>query len=175
VSAGTPSFWEFSLAVYANTAVQRECLDLQDRHGVDVNLLLHCAYVGAVHHALLSASGIAEAKAAVEEWQREVVRPLRSARRALKGFVARRSAIAAGAGALRTSVKAAELQSERLEQAMLEEWTVLGRAAWPVAGAEQAVAHNVGCFLAACAPAAASADVPRNLIAAALAAVGVRT
>src|SRR6202000_1576818 len=54
MTTGESRFWTFSLAVYADPAVQRECLALQDDHGVDVNLLLFCAFVGAVHGVALS-------------------------------------------------------------------------------------------------------------------------
>ena len=39
-------FWQFSGAVYAHPGVAEACLDLQDRHGLDVNLLLFCAWAG---------------------------------------------------------------------------------------------------------------------------------
>ena len=42
---GSP-FWNFSLAVYRASAVQDECLDLQDQFGRDVNLV-HCARFSA--------------------------------------------------------------------------------------------------------------------------------
>jgi uncharacterized protein (TIGR02444 family) len=38
--------------VYDNPAVRRQCLRLKDEYGIDVNLLLFCAFVGAVHAAL---------------------------------------------------------------------------------------------------------------------------
>jgi uncharacterized protein (TIGR02444 family) len=39
-------FWRFSLSVYAAPGVADECLALQDTRGVDVNLLLFCAWLG---------------------------------------------------------------------------------------------------------------------------------
>lgn len=40
-------FWRFSCAVYAAPGVAQACLELQDTHGADVNLLLLAAWLGA--------------------------------------------------------------------------------------------------------------------------------
>ncbi len=37
-------FWGFSLAVYGADAVEPECLTMQDEFGLDVNLILLCAF-----------------------------------------------------------------------------------------------------------------------------------
>src|SRR3974377_2490761 len=55
------SLWNFSLAAYANKAVQDECLALQDEFGLDVNLILLCSYLGAVHGVTLTAEATAPA------------------------------------------------------------------------------------------------------------------
>lgn len=38
-------FWDYSLKVYASTEVKDLCLDLQNRYGFNVNLLLLCGYL----------------------------------------------------------------------------------------------------------------------------------
>ena len=78
------AFWLFSRSVYATAGVQEECLLLQDKFGVDVNLLLFSAFVGAVHGALLPTEELSDASAAVAQWQEGVVRSLRTIRRAIK-------------------------------------------------------------------------------------------
>ncbi|MEE8535925.1 MAG: TIGR02444 family protein, partial [Kiloniellales bacterium] len=113
---GNP-FWDFSLAVYGRAGVGEACVALQDRHGLDVNLLLLCCWA-ATRGRGLDATGLSRLVAAVAGWQREVVRPLRGVRRWLKT----QSADAAGpAGALRAAVKAQELEAERVEQFLLFE------------------------------------------------------
>jgi uncharacterized protein (TIGR02444 family) len=107
--------WTFSLVVYAEQGVQEECLALQERFALDVNLLLLCAYAG-VQGVMLSGNDVAAAAEAVAGWHAQVVRPLRQARRALKP-VARDDA-----AALRTQVKGIELRAEQIEQAMLWSW-----------------------------------------------------
>ena len=96
---GSP-FWNFSLAVYGANAVQHECLDLQDRFGLDVNLILLCAFLGAVHGVALTPDDIAAARETVRQWQEQVVRPLRAARRNLKSVELQDSQDANGRNAI---------------------------------------------------------------------------
>jgi len=107
--------WTFSLVVYAEAGVQEECLALQERLALDVNLLLLCAYAG-VRGVRFSGNDVAAAAGVVAGWHGDVVRPLRTARRALKSIAGD------AAATLRTEVKAAELKSEQIEQAMLWAW-----------------------------------------------------
>ena len=104
-------FWSFSLAVYSDTAVQAECLDLQDRHGIDVNLLLFCAYVGAVGAPSCQMPNCARRQASSTIGTNTSCRVSVAARRALKPFATDPSAIVSSAAALRTGVKAAELEA----------------------------------------------------------------
>jgi len=170
VSEPSSRFWLFSLAVYSDTIVQAECLDLQDRHGIDVNLLLFCAYVGAVHSAVVPDAALREAASLVDEWHKHIVQNLRRARRALKPFATDPSAIVASAGALRTDVKAAELESERIEQTVLEEWSTRRIAGWLRARPAAAIAANIRNLFAIYRGSSDAPEMPEHLIAAALAA-----
>jgi uncharacterized protein (TIGR02444 family) len=113
------AFWDFSLAVYKREALVAACHGLQDKHGADVNMLLFCCWIGASGRGPLASDDFSHLNEAVSLWQREVVMPLRAARRRLKqppealGGQAARS--------LRDAVAAAELESERLEQVALVE------------------------------------------------------
>lgn len=159
-------FWNFSLAVYGVTAVQEECLELQDRFGLDVNLVLLCAYLGAVHGVTMPANDVASARDAVREWHAEIVTPLRSARRKLKTIVL--SDAHAAAAQLRTQVKAAELESERIEQIMLERWAEPRLSDWPRSKASGAIVANLSALLAAYAVKCDPVVAAKHLIAAAL-------
>jgi uncharacterized protein (TIGR02444 family) len=145
---GSP-FWNFSLAVYSAGAVRDECLDLQDQFGVDVNLVLLCAFLGAVHGVALTSDDIAGARETVQQWQEQVVRPLRAARRNLKTVELQDSQDATAAMQLRVQVKAAELEAERTEQMMLERWAEARLATWPRGKAGDAVPANLQALLAA--------------------------
>ena len=163
------AFWTFSLAVYGNADVQQECLNLQDVYGVDVNLLLLCAFVGAVHGAIVPAEALEEAAAAVCEWHKTVVTGLRAVRRALKAFATKPSAFAPSAADLRAGVKACELEAERIEQTILEHWSGPRIDAWQRARPADAVPRNIKTLFATL-RLAQTPDPPLGLIAAALSA-----
>jgi uncharacterized protein (TIGR02444 family) len=165
-------FWTFSLAVYREGAVQRECLELQDRYGVDVNLLLFCAFIGAVRGAAMPDQAVRLAGELVEDWHRDIVASLREVRRALKPLAIDASPVAASAAALRANVKAMELEAERIEQTMLERWSAVHGGAWPRAEPAAAVAGNIRALFAIGERAPRPPDLPTNLVAAALAVAG---
>jgi len=142
-------FWNFSLAVYGASAVQDECLSLQDQFGLDVNLVLFCAFVGAVHGVALTCGDVAAARQEVAQWHDDIVRPLRAARRNLKTIVVGDADAAKSAAQLRTQVKAAELESEQIEQTILEQWANARLAAWPRVKTGDAVLANLRTLLAA--------------------------
>ena len=111
--AGANPLWDFSLRLYGEPGVAEACLALQDRLGADVNLLLFCCWAGQRGQALGEAD-LDRLQAVAAPWQRQVVAPLRSARRWLKGQGG------AGAEALREEIKRLELEAERLEQDRLQ-------------------------------------------------------
>jgi uncharacterized protein (TIGR02444 family) len=76
------AFWEFSLAFYSRERVSAACLSLQNRRGADVNILLFCCWLATLG-LKLEPAGMHAANAAVEAWRRDVLEPLRSARRAI--------------------------------------------------------------------------------------------
>lgn len=76
------AFWEFSLAYYSRERVSAACLSLQNRRGADVNILLFCCWLATLSLKVEQA-GLHAAIAAVEAWRRDVLEPLRSARRAV--------------------------------------------------------------------------------------------
>ncbi len=116
--------WLFSLAVHGSEGVAEECLALQEQLNLDINLLLFAGFVGAVDGVSLAPQDIAAANSEVAGWHDEVVRTLRGARRALKP-----PSLDAGSplqdfdGALRAQVNSAELAAEKIEQAMLWQWS----------------------------------------------------
>ena len=52
-------FWDFSLRVYGSEGVPEACLVLQERHGIDVNVLLYCFWLGASGRGTLDDGEIA--------------------------------------------------------------------------------------------------------------------
>jgi len=156
--------WRFSLAVYRDAGVQEECLAVQERLGVDVNLLMFCAYVAAAEGAVLADDDVADAVAAVGPWHGAVVRELRQVRQTMKPWGAASAGdFAPVAEGLRTKVKGAELEAEHIEQAMLWAWL---RARLPKLRRDDrrtALAANVRALLIRCGAAGAEADAQRAL------------
>lgn len=136
--------WAFALAVYGRDGVADECLALQARLNLDVNLLLFVAFVGAVEGVRLDSQDIAAANAAVAGWHHDIVRSLRSARRALKPTSTDADNPSRDASAaLRTQVKTAELDAEKIEQAMLWRWSREKLADRPRSDRQRALASNL--------------------------------
>jgi len=129
-------FWDFSLTVYVRPGVADSCLALQDRLGLDVNLLLFCCWTGSQGQRLDSVE-MARLMAAVGDWQRSVVEPLRAVRRRLKALPGGTSG---HLGALREGAKDCELAAERIEQTMLHDASTLPAGNSCAAGEQAACA-----------------------------------
>ena len=131
-------FWQFSLAVHGAPGVDAECLALQDTHGIDVDLLLFCAWTGA-QDILLTDADMAAIEALVRPWRDTAIAPLRAARRGIKTLPQMADADVA---ALRKDVAALELRAEQIEHAMLYAVaSTLGSASGTTA--EEAMRRNV--------------------------------
>jgi uncharacterized protein (TIGR02444 family) len=133
-------FWRFSLKVYGQNGVADECLALQEGHGVDVNLLLFCAWTGT-RAIILSVAEIEEASRLAAEWNGIVVRPLRSVRRNLK------ASHAADMGQFRERVKAMEIEAEQIEQAILFAYAQRFRSTGANTSCGDAIAQNVNRYV----------------------------
>lgn len=131
------AFWRFSGAVYAAAGVEQACLALQDRFGLDVNLALLCAWIGAARAGVMQDEEVGAAAALAAEWHAEAVLPLRSVRRRVK-----RMALLTDPAVVAFRGRAAEieLEAERIEHAVLFRWA---DPRWParVAPAGQATAN----------------------------------
>jgi uncharacterized protein (TIGR02444 family) len=166
------AFWHFSQSIYAAAGVREECLQLQDKFGIDINLLLFSAFVGAVHGALLPTEELSNASAAVAQWQGSVVSSLRTIRRALKKTELPHPAVALPVDSLRKSVKSVELEAERIEQIALEAWCQSRVGSWPRAERDAAVTANIRMLLALSGTVPQEITLPANTIAAAPMAAG---
>jgi len=136
------ALWTFSLGIYGKPGVAPACLVLQEKHGLDINLLLFAAWAGAQHGHVLSDAEWTRAYATVGAWHKEMVRGLRSLRTRLKDGPP--PAPGPQTEGLRSLVKKAELDAERIEQDLL-----FGLGGWPASAADrlQATARNLGALL----------------------------
>jgi uncharacterized protein (TIGR02444 family) len=110
---------QFALAVHDVEGVPAACVLLQDRFDLDVNVLLLGAYIG-VQGKTLAAEDVAAARAVVDAWHNEVVRPLRAVRRRLKSGPA--PAPGPRTASLRRHVAGSELDAELVELDELGRW-----------------------------------------------------
>ena len=94
------------------------CLDLQERRGCDVNILLFCCWLGASGRSTLTADRLRAILKASDVWQAEIVRPLRRVRRLLKDRPWP-EALPETVDAVRRRVADAELAAEHAEQIKL--------------------------------------------------------
>jgi uncharacterized protein (TIGR02444 family) len=107
------AFWEFSLAFYSRERVSAACLSLQNRRGADVNILLFCCWLATLG-LKVDASGLHAAIAEVEAWRRDVLEPLRSARRAVSDQFP--EIAKSDRQAIKHGVLSVELECERIAQ-----------------------------------------------------------
>lgn len=114
------SFWNFSVRAYAEPGVADACLALQDRHGLDVNVLLLCCWFGRTRgvvdeplwNRVLAFSG---------PWADNAVRPLRAVRTWMKHTGCIQPDVLNDACMdLREEIKRVELKAEQFQENTLE-------------------------------------------------------
>lgn len=141
------NFWPFANRLYARPGVADACLWLQERHDLDVMLLLLCLWTG-YQRGPLHPDQLRMLIAAGDPWRREVVKPLRSARQWLKHHQAMADD-AADETALRRAILDNELAAERLQgelfEALLRGWEGESLPATPGAVAAES---NIRLYLA---------------------------
>ena len=101
--------WTYSLRLYRRPGVAPACIALQDRLGVDVNLLFFCLWMAHSGRTLTPAA-LRLAAGLARVWTTNVVGPLRGTRRFLKPLDLPK---------LRGAVAQVELAAERAEQDLL--------------------------------------------------------
>jgi uncharacterized protein (TIGR02444 family) len=106
--------WDFALAAYARPGVEAALLALQDEHDQCVSYLIWAGWAALEPRV----GDAAQAVALAADVEAQVLRPIRSARRALRA--ARPGLVDAVREALREQVKEAELAAERLLLESLE-------------------------------------------------------
>jgi uncharacterized protein (TIGR02444 family) len=111
--------WAFALHLYAQPGVAEACLRLQDEAGVDVMMSLMIVFAAVRHRVLLTPSEIRELDEACRPWREQIVHPLRAIRTRLKTGPS--PAPGSATEPFRSTIKAAELAAERLQNQLLAE------------------------------------------------------
>ena len=118
-TGSTVSFKRFALALYGSEGVADACLNLQNQHDLDVNLVLFAAFVGAERRQRFTTFSLEAARARVDAWHREVVQPLRLVRQRLKSGPL--PAPNDATGSLRRKLAQLEIEAEVIELDQLGE------------------------------------------------------
>ena len=118
--------WPWAVDAYGRPDVASAALALQDQHGQCVPLLLWAAWARPVDSDL-----IGRAVSLARTWEAAAILPLRTARRGLKAALP--GGDDAAREALRTQIKAGELEAERLLLGALARLGGSGGAALEVA------------------------------------------
>lgn len=98
-------FWQCSLHLWKNEALRSTLLDLQDKQGQRINLLLFAMWLGLENK--LIEPHLEAIETATLAWHDQIVSPLRQIRKNLPKH------------ALRTKIQESELKAEQIEQALL--------------------------------------------------------
>ena len=115
------SLWNFSVRTYGKPGVADACLALQDRHGLDVNVLLLGCWFGCTR-GVVDEPLWDRVLAFSEPWAENVVRPLRAVRTWMKHTGCTQPDISNDACMeLREEIKRIELKAEQLQENILEE------------------------------------------------------
>lgn len=134
----TDPFQRFVLELYHRARVADACLDLQNRHDLDVNVVLFAAFVGAVRRQTLTVADLDLAYGGVGAWHQEIVRPLRTVRQRLKTGPG--PAPSEATGRLRRRLAQLEIEAEMIELDQLGALIPEAECPHPASSAECAAA-----------------------------------
>ena len=117
--AKNTDFWDYSVQHYSKPGVASCCLALQDRYGLDVNLVLFCIWHGN-NFGEFSQTQFDQLLNFSADWSANVVTPVRQARRWLKQRSGSLGIAQTAIEKYREKVKRLELEAERLQQKRLQ-------------------------------------------------------
>lgn len=106
-------FWHFSLAVQEQEMAKQALLALQNKHGLNINLLLFCCWHAATNQGQLHKQEIKLLLNTIENWHESIVLKLRTIHERLK------PSNQIWANNARQEILAVEQMGEHIEQLML--------------------------------------------------------
>ena len=117
------NFWDYSVVTYRKAGVAEACLHLQEKLGIDVNVLLYCCWYGCTR-GTLDGPAMERILSFAEPWAEHVVRPLRAARTWMKAVGCDQPFVPGDeCMALREEIKRAELKAEHLQENRMQALT----------------------------------------------------
>jgi len=141
------AFWTFTLDVYGREGVQPYVIHLQDDCGADVNLLLYAMWTASLGVDPVTSDKASDLAAKVEAWRVTAIEPLRAVRTAMRGGVAH--VAEEESEGLRKQILRLEIESERIEQTVIEAETPEAGGREPASSADpDLVAANLAAVMA---------------------------
>jgi uncharacterized protein (TIGR02444 family) len=117
-------FWDFSIDFYSVKEVEKNCLNLQDKFELNVNLVLFCYWLAIKKKNIANEHQWQQLFSATLPWE-EIIRPLRLSRKMIN-----HSSIAWPADfkvETKKSVSAIEINTEHMQQLSIEQaWQQMG-------------------------------------------------
>jgi uncharacterized protein (TIGR02444 family) len=110
-------FWDYACAVYGREGVSPALIAMQDRHGLDVNILLLCLWVSHSGRGVLADGELDHVLAVSSSWNPEIVCGLRQLRVRLRDGVT--NVPRTLSDAIRQRILDIEIDSEHVEQLAL--------------------------------------------------------
>ena len=110
-------FWDFSLKVYGQEGVSTACINLQDKHILDVNIILLSMWLGHGGYPIMDHDALMRALNVSRRWNKDIICGIRAVRLALKDDFSPISA--ENCENLRQSILSLEIDGEHLEQVAL--------------------------------------------------------
>ncbi len=141
------NFWDFSLRIYQAAEVAMTCLSLQNKHHLDVNLVLFCLWYGT-DYGPMPAPLLERAYKHSASWKENVVQPLRNTRSWMKSNASGEFAEGAEFETLRQRIKTVELDAEKIQQQALESIVHAAPYLGTIDEREKAVIDNLMLLLA---------------------------
>jgi uncharacterized protein (TIGR02444 family) len=137
--------WNFAAALYGEEGVQAACLELQDRYGLSVSLLLGAIWVGTSGRGRFGAAELEMAVRRALQWHHELIGPLRGLRNQLRRQPP--AGVQALAQLLRQQLLDAELGAERIEQRLFLQDLPQGLPAAPAGESWRDAAFNAALMM----------------------------
>lgn len=107
-------FWRYSLKVYGNTNVRDLCLSLQNRFGININLILFCCWFSTTGRGPIAEKYMRQLLNELKPWHQGITEGLRELRHRLSNFHQQ-----TWAETLRKEILADELTAEQIEQLLI--------------------------------------------------------
>ncbi len=108
-------FWHYALQLYKQPGVSKQCLILQDKYGLNINLVLLCCFLGSTKTTIKKTLPALSNDPLLQQWQSQSTEAIRSVRRRVKDTFEG----VAGQPNFYQQLLAVELSAEKIEQSLM--------------------------------------------------------